>query len=76
MLKKKVCDSLIGTLLNIKGKTKDDVNARLDMIEMNIWEELALKEVGKWTYLPTTCYTLSKKERTNLCQCLQGVKVP
>jgi len=36
MLKKKVCDSLIGTLLNIKGKTKDDVNARLDMIEMNI----------------------------------------
>jgi len=35
-VEKIVCDSLIGTLLNIKGKTKDGVNARLDMIEMNI----------------------------------------
>ena len=31
-----VCDSLIGTLLNINGKTKDGLNARLDLIEMNI----------------------------------------
>jgi len=54
-----MCDSLIGTLLNIKGKTKDSVNARLDMIEMNIQEELAPKEVGKRTYLPIACCTLS-----------------
>jgi len=47
-----VCDSLIGTLLNIKGKTKDGVNACLDLIEMNIREELTPREVGKRTYLP------------------------
>ena len=35
-IQKNVCDSLIGTLLNIKGKTKDGVNARLDLIEVNI----------------------------------------
>ena len=46
------------------------------MTKMNIREELAPKEVGKRTYLPTTCYTLLKKERTTFCQCLQGVKVP
>ena len=43
-VEKNVCDSLIGTLLNIKGKTKDGVNARLDLIEMNIREELAPRE--------------------------------
>ena len=45
-VEKNVCDSLIGTLMNIKGKTKDGVNARLDLIEMNIREELAPREVG------------------------------
>jgi len=71
-----VCDSLIGTLLNIKGKTKDSVNARLDLIEINIREELAPQEVGKRTYFPATCYTLSKKEKTSFCECLRGVNVP
>ena len=33
---KNVCDSVIGTLLNIKGKTKDGVKARLDLAEMGI----------------------------------------
>ena len=30
-IEKNVCDSILGTLLSIKGKTKDGVNARLDM---------------------------------------------
>jgi len=75
-VEKNVCDSLIGTLLNIKGKTKDGMNARLDLIEMNIREELAPREVGKRTYLPAAWYTLSKKEKTSFCQCLKGFKVP
>jgi len=65
-----------GTLLNIKGKSKDDVNARLDLIEMNIREELTPREVGKRTYLLAACYTLSKKEKTSFCEFLKGVKVP
>jgi len=35
-VEKNVCDSLIVTLLNINGKTKDGLNARLYLIEMNI----------------------------------------
>jgi len=35
-VEKNVCDSLIGTLLNIKGKMKHGVNACLNLIEMNI----------------------------------------
>nr|XP_004488447.1 uncharacterized protein LOC101493360 [Cicer arietinum] len=40
-VEKNVCDSVIGTLLNIPGKTKDGLNARLDMVEIGIRQELA-----------------------------------
>ena len=43
-VEKNVCDSVIGTLLNINGKTKDGLNDRLDLIKMNIRGELALIE--------------------------------
>ena len=73
---KNVCDSLIGTLLNINGKTNDGLNARLDLIEMNIRGELTPIEMGKRTYLPPGCYTMSKDEKVIFCQCLKDVKVP
>ena len=62
-VEKNVCDSLIGTLLNINGKTKDGLNVRLDLIEMNIRGELSPIEMGKRTYLPPACYTMSKNEK-------------
>ncbi|WJX12650.1 hypothetical protein P8452_03121 [Trifolium repens] len=63
-VEKNVCDSVVGTLLNIPGKTKDDVNARLDMVELHMREELAPhSEEGKRRYLPPACHTLSKKEK-------------
>ena len=52
------------------------MNARLELIEMNIRDELAPREVGKRTYLHAACYTLSKKEKTSFCECLKGAKVP
>jgi len=39
-VEKNVCDCIIGTVLNIKGKTKDEINARKD------W----LKWVFGWSY--------------------------
>ena len=43
---------------------------------MNIRGKLAPIEVGKRTYLPPACYTMSKDEKISFCQCLKGVKVP
>jgi len=74
-VEKNVCDSLIDTLLNIQGKTKDGVNARLNLLEMNICKDLAPREVGKHTYLPPTCYTMSRQEKISFCLCLRSVKV-
>jgi len=73
---RKMCDSLIGTLLNINEKTKDDLNAHLDLIKMNIQGELTPIEMGKCTYLPPTLYTMSKDEKISFFQRLKGVKVP
>ncbi|XP_019163443.1 PREDICTED: uncharacterized protein LOC109159786 [Ipomoea nil] len=75
-VEKNICDSIIGTLLNIQGKTKDGIKARKDMVEMGIRTQLAPQESGKMAYLPPACYTLSKKEKTSFCSCLNGVKVP
>lgn len=56
-----VCDSVIGTLINIQGNTKHDKNACLDMIDMSIRQEFALEDIVKITYFPPTCHTISRK---------------
>ncbi|XP_031127589.1 uncharacterized protein LOC116029686 [Ipomoea triloba] len=56
------------------GKTKDDINARKDMVEMGIQDKLAPQESGKRTYLLPACYTMSEIEKTSFCACLNDVK--
>ncbi|KAL3650075.1 hypothetical protein CASFOL_006478 [Castilleja foliolosa] len=75
-IEKNICESLLGTLLNVRGKTKDGINARLDMVEMGIRNELKPEKVGNRSYLPPACYTLSKKEKVLFCKFFQDIKVP
>ncbi|XP_074336479.1 uncharacterized protein LOC141673626 [Apium graveolens] len=75
-IEKNVCESIIGTLLNIPGKIKDGKKARLDLQEIGVRTELAPQQSGKRAYLPSACYTLSRKEKISFCECLSGVKVP
>jgi len=66
-VEKNVCDSLIGTLLNINGKTKDGLNAHLDLIEMNIRGELEPIQMGKHTYLLLTRQSSRDRAPRQLC---------
>ncbi|XP_074327543.1 uncharacterized protein LOC141665458 [Apium graveolens] len=75
-IEKNVCESIIGTLLNIPSKTKDGMKARLDLQELGVRAELAPQQSGKRAYLPPACYTLSRKEKISFCECLSSVKVP
>jgi len=75
-IEKNVFDSVIGTLLNVPGKSKDGIKLRLDLLDMGIRIELAPIKKGKRQYLPPTAYTLSRKEKIVFCKFLQGVKVP
>ena len=75
-VEKNVCDSIVGTLLNIQGSSKDGVKARLDLQAMGIREELHPRPYGKRTYCPPASHTLSKDEKRSFCECLHGTKVP
>ena len=77
-VEKNVCESLVGLMLNIPGKTKDGLNARLDLQDMNIRSELQPirdAETGR-VYLPPACHTLSKDEKIAMLSCLKDIKVP
>ncbi|KAL4027982.1 hypothetical protein IC575_011172 [Cucumis melo] len=40
-IEKNVCMNIVGTLLDLPGKSKDGMNSRLDLVDMNIRPELA-----------------------------------
>ena len=62
-IEKNICENLIGTILNIIGKTKDTVKARLDLKDLGIKEELQLTEDGDSCEMPNARYTLSKEKK-------------
>ena len=75
-VEKNVCDSLVGTLFNIKGKTKDGLKCRQDLVEMGVRHQLHPVSKGLRTYLPPACHTMSTHEKKSFCHCLKNVKVP
>ena len=75
-IEKNVCDNVVGTLLNMEEKTKDNLKARLDLKLMGIRERLHPKQVGNRLLLPPACYSMSLDEKLKFVQCLKDVKVP
>jgi hypothetical protein len=63
-VKKNVCGSLLGTLLNSKGKSKDHANARADMEDLDIRPEL--RPEGPNAQLPLSAINLTRGEKQEL----------
>jgi hypothetical protein len=76
-IEKNVMDNIIGTLLDMKVKTKDNHAARLDLHKMGLRKTLHpfTNERGK-TYLLAVCYTMSKEETINFLKVIKDVRVP
>jgi hypothetical protein len=74
-VEKNVRESLLGTLLNTDGKTRDHGHTWADLKKMGIRLELWLNDSVKGVELPTSCITLSKHEK-EFCGFLRNVKVP
>jgi hypothetical protein len=74
MYTENICDSILGTLINILGKTKDTANARRDLHEMGMHKELHLQTNGVTTTMPLAAYTLAIDEKNWLCKWLKCVK--
>ncbi|KAF7150380.1 hypothetical protein RHSIM_Rhsim02G0158700 [Rhododendron simsii] len=65
---KNIFESIIGTIMNILGKTKDSYKARLDMVAMKIRHELHPKCVDGKTYIPPACYAFFPSEKSGFCE--------
>jgi len=76
-IEKNICENILGTLLNILGKTKDTQNARLDLYDMGIRHELHLQEDGNSVCrAPPAPYVLGKDQKVEFCNFLKGIKFP
>ena len=75
-IEKNVCASLVGTLLNLKFKSKDSEASRLDMMEMGVRADLAPEKGEKRTFLPPSSFTLTKAEKRKVLKSLSSMKLP
>ena len=75
-IEKNVGESLVGTLLNVPGKTKDGENARLDLAALGIKPELFARIENDKTVLPAAGYTLTNAEKDIFCETLYNIRVP
>ena len=75
-VEKNLCDNLLGTLLDIAGKTKDTDKARLDLEDMTIRRELRLIESNGRCSKPLAAYVFSWAERRKFCHFLKSVRFP
>ncbi|GJR59971.1 hypothetical protein Tco_1502133 [Tanacetum coccineum] len=73
---KNVAESIVRTLLHVPGKTKDGLNARLDLAELGVKPELFAMQDEDKTTLPPAGYTLTNAEKDIFCEMLHNIKVP
>jgi hypothetical protein len=75
-IKKNVMDNILRTLLDIKGKSNDNLQARQHLQEMGLRPKLH-QYIGddRRTYLPPAPHTMSIENKTTFLQVLQDIKV-
>lgn len=75
-IEKNIREIVVGTLLNIEGKSKDHLKARLDLVKMGIRKEIHPINIGpNKILLPPSQFTISSKEKDIFCGVLKEVKV-
>ncbi|WMV34114.1 hypothetical protein MTR67_027499 [Solanum verrucosum] len=77
-IEKNICDTLLGTLLDILGKSKDHINSRYDLHDMGIRKELQLVkdyDIGN-IHLAKACFSMKPEEKKLFCTVLKYAKLP
>ncbi|XP_073049563.1 uncharacterized protein [Primulina eburnea] len=62
-IEKNICENMVKTIMNTKGNTKDNVQARLDLEALKIRPDLHPIRKGDKLELPIASYTLSTEEK-------------
>jgi len=76
-IEKNVLDNIIGMLLDIRGKTKDNHKARQDLRKLGLRSALHpfIADNNK-TYLPAADFTMTKTEKYGFLKVISDVRVP
>ncbi len=75
-IERNVCDNVLETIMNIKGKMKDNLNSRYDLVSMGIRHELHPIVNGNNVCVPMAQYVLSNHEKEVLYKMLANLKTP
>ncbi|KAG8493223.1 hypothetical protein CXB51_010565 [Gossypium anomalum] len=76
-IEKNVCENIIGTILNVDGKLKDNLQSRLDLVDIRIRRDLHPQVLPNRKYrLPPSIFSTSKVEKEVFCMVLKDIKVP
>ncbi|KAG8480732.1 hypothetical protein CXB51_025390 [Gossypium anomalum] len=76
-IEKNACENIIGTTLNVDGKSKDNLQSRLDLVDMRIRRDLHPQVLPNGKYrLPPSIFSMSKKEKEVFYMVLKDIKVP
>ena len=72
-IEKNVFENVFNTIMNIKGKTKDNIKAREDLAMFCRRKELEKNVNGKY---PKADYTLDKNDKLVVCEWVKNLKFP
>ncbi|XP_049406147.1 uncharacterized protein LOC125869748 [Solanum stenotomum] len=76
-IEKNICDSLLGTLLEIDGKSKDHVNSRYDLREMGIRKELQpIEDDDGNVSLAQSSFFMKPEQKRLFCSIFKNAKLP
>ena len=77
-IEKNIVDSILGTLLDISGKTKDHAKARYDLKDMGIRKNLHPQDTedSKRTKFTKACFSMTNGEKSIFCGVLKTAKLP
>ncbi|XP_026452354.1 uncharacterized protein LOC113352797 [Papaver somniferum] len=75
-VEKNICETVLGTVMNVEGKTKDNLKARSDLMDWGLRPELHLRQEGDKVVVPTASFAMSPKEKESFCRTLKDIKVP
>ncbi|KAK5776571.1 hypothetical protein PVK06_044531 [Gossypium arboreum] len=75
-IKKNVCENIIGIILNVDGKSKDNIQSQLDLVDIGIQCDLHPQVLPNGKYrLPPFIFAMSKEEKEVFCMVLKDIKV-
>ncbi|KAL0302854.1 UNVERIFIED_CONTAM: hypothetical protein Sradi_6153500 [Sesamum radiatum] len=74
-IEKNMFDNIFNTFINIKGKSKDNLNARKDLTIICDRLELQVDE-RRSNIMPKVVYTLTKDQKRKVCEWIKCLKFP